>query len=443
MKIHAIGGYSEFGRNMTGVTVGNETVIFDCGINVDKLAALQEGGEEEVLKLPESRLISEQIVPDDREFFKKYGKQVKAMIIGHAHLDHLGGAPALAGKYGVPIIGTPFTLEVLKQQIVKAHPIKNRLLKLNPGSTYKISETMSIEFVYATHSTPQTVMSVLHTVEGDLIYAVDFKFDEHPIIGQKTDYKRLKELGAQGVKALITDSTRVDRDSRTMSESLVREMIKDVLLWIDTKNKAVIATTFASHIARLTTLVKTAKLMGRVPVLIGRSMYNYVTAAENVGLCKLSKEAILVRPRDNNRMLKRIEQEGRGKYFIITTGHQGEPNSMLVRIANDMMPFTLLPEDIVVFCSEVIPSPVNQANRSVLDKKLKSKGVRIFKDIHVSGHCAREDMREFLKMIRPQHYIPTHGGIIKLSSAIQLAAELGYTLGKDTHLLQDGQELDI
>ncbi len=443
MKIHAIGGYSEFGRNMTGVTVGNETVILDCGVSVDKLATLQGSGEEEVLKLPEPRLISEKVAPDDRQFYKKYGRQVKAIIIGHAHLDHLAGVPVLAGKYKCPVIATPFTLEVLKQLIKKSRPLRNQLVMLNAGSTYKISNTMSVEFVYATHSTLQTVMCVLHTTEGDLIYSVDFKFDESPIIGQKTNYKRLKELGAKGVKALITDSTRVDRDSRTMSESLVREMLKDVLLWIDTKNKAVIVTTFASHIARLTTLVRIAKLMNRIPVLIGRSMYNYVTAAENVGLCKLSREAILVKPRENRRMLKRIESEGRGKFLIITTGHQGEPNAMLVRMADDQMPFTLLPEDIVVFCSEVIPSPVNQANRSVLDKKIKSKGVRIFKDIHMSGHAAREDMREFLKMIRPQHYIPTHGGIIKLSNAIQLAAELGYKLGKDSHLLQDGQELDI
>jgi ribonuclease J len=142
-------------------------------------------------------------------------------------------------------------------------------------------------------------------------------------------------------------------------------------------------------------------------------------------------------------MLKEIERSGRGNYFMIMTGHQGEPNSMLVKLAQDSMDFKLQPDDVVVFCSETIPSPVNEANKSRLVKNLKSHGVRIFDDVHVSGHVAREDMREFLKIIHPEHYVPTHGGLVKLSSAVKLANEFGYRLGEDVHLLQDGQELDL
>ncbi|MFA5405843.1 MAG: MBL fold metallo-hydrolase [Candidatus Nanoarchaeia archaeon] len=442
MKIHAIGGYSEFGRNMTAVTVGNETVIFDIGVAVDQLIRLQERGVNPE-ELPPEALYVEEVIPDDRAFFKKYGKQVKAIVIDHAHLDHVAGADKIAEKYNVPVIATAFTLEVLKQKLGKKSRLFKHLVQLNAKSTYKISDKLSVEFIYATHSIPQTVMSCLHTSEGDLLYAVDFKFDEHPVLGQKTDYKRLRELAAKGVKALITDSTRVDRDGRTYSESVFNNMIEDTFSFIDSKNKAVITTTFASHIARLTTLIKTAIKMKRTPVLLGRSMFNYVTAAENVGLVNITKEAILVHPRQNDKMFKEIERNGRGNYFLIMTGHQGEPNSMLVRLSQDTMSFKLLPDDIVVFCSETIPSPINEANKSRLIKSLKSHGVRIFDDVHVSGHVAREGMREFLKMIKPQHYIPSHGGLLKLSSAVKLANELGYKLGEDVHLLQDGQELDL
>jgi ribonuclease J len=202
-------------------------------------------------------------------------------------------------------------------------------------------------------------------------------------------------------------------------------------------------TTFSSHIARLTTLVDIAKKMKRRPVLLGRSMFEYVTAAENIGLCKISKKADLVHPRKTRSFLKKIESEGREKYFLIMTGHQGEPNSMMDRISRDEANFKILPGDIVIFCSETIPAPVNVANRSLLMKNLKHRGARIFDEIHVSGHAAREDMREFLRMIKPENYVPCHGGLSKLSSAVELATSLGYTLGKDVHLLQDGQELDI
>nr|MBD3312191.1 MBL fold metallo-hydrolase [archaeon] len=442
MKVHAIGGYSEFGRNMTAITVGKETVIFDVGISVDNIIKLQEKGHD-ADKMSAKALYDAEVIPDDREFFKKYGKQVKAIVINHAHLDHVAGVDKIAGKYKVPIIGTAFTLEVLRQKLGKKSRLHKRLVQLNAKSTYKITDNLSVEFIYATHSIPQTVMSCLHSPEGRVIYAADFKFDEHPVIGQKTDYKRLRELGRKGLKLLITDATRVDREGRTYSESLVKNMVKDTFAFINTKNKAIIVTTFASHIGRLKTLVRVAKQMKRKPVFLGRSMFNYINAAERIGICNFTNKAMVVHPRKTRSVLKRIEREGREKYFMIMTGHQGEPNSMLVRISQDLVGFKLLPEDLVIFCSETIPSPVNEANRNLLMKNLKNKGARIFDEVHVSGHAAREDMREFLNMTKPEHYVPCHGGLIKLSSAVKLATELGYTLGENTHLLQDRQELEI
>ncbi len=442
MKVHAIGGYTEFGNNMTAITVENETVIFDMGINVDEIVKLQERGKDPE-KMPASALYEEGAIPNDLDFFEKYGKQVKAIVIDHGHLDHVGAVTKLAEKYKVPVIATAFTLEIIKQKLNPKSKLLRRLVQLNAKSTYKISDKLSVEFIYATHSIPQTVMSCLHTPEGKVVYAVDFKFDNHPLLGQKTDYARLRQLGKEGIRLLITDSTRIDREGRTYSESMVRNMISDTFDFINTNGKGVIATTFASHIARLTSLVAQAKKMKRTPVLLGRSMYDYVTAAERVKICKITKDAILVHPRDTRNMLKKIEKQGRSKYFLIMTGHQGEPNSMLVRISKEEANFKVLPEDVVMFCSETIPSPINEANRNGLIKRLKGNGARIFDNVHVSGHAAKEDLREFLKILMPEHYVPTHGGLIKLSGAIKLASELGYKLGEDAHLLQNGQELEI
>lgn len=230
---------------------------------------------------------------------------------------------------------------------------------------------------------------------------------------------------------------------RTHSEAMVKNMLLDIFGFIKPKKHAVITTTFASHIARLKTLVEVGKKLNRKPVFLGRSMFNYINAAENIGLVKLSKKATVVHPRKTRSYLKKIEKTGRENYFLIMTGHQGERNSMLSRISKDETAFKVMPEDIVVFCSETIPSEVNKANRSLLMKNLRAHGARIFDEVHVSGHGAREDMREFLKMIQPEHYVPAHGGITKLSSAVKLAGELGYKLGEDAHLLQNGQELEL
>ena len=142
------------------------------------------------------------------------------------------------------------------------------------------------------------------------------------------------------------------------------------------------------------------------------------------------------------RRLKQISKE-RNKWMIVCTGHQGEPGSVLDRLVRDAFPFSFQPNDHVIFSSRVIPNPINVANRNQLEKKLKEKGVRIFTDVHVSGHCAREDLRDLITMIHPKHIIPAHGDISKLTPLAELATELGYILGQNIHLMQNGQTLQL
>ncbi|MCD6403984.1 MAG: MBL fold metallo-hydrolase [Nanoarchaeota archaeon] len=442
MDIWAIGGYSEIGRNMTAVRVGNDVVVLDMGVWVEKLAAHEDGNP---YALPLDELYQTEILPNDREFRKKWGKDVKAILISHAHLDHSAGVVRLASLYDAPVVGTPFTIEVIKNLLREGKGrFPNELVKVNPGSRYKISEDMWAEFIYATHSTPQTVMIALHTREGTLLYANDFKFDPRPVLGKPMNMNRLRILGEDGVKVLITDTTRIDRPRKTFSESIEKEMLREVLTMIEGEGKLLLITTFASHVARVNTIVDLAEKIGKEPIILGRSMLNYIDAAEKVGIIRIRDRAkVASRKKELKQIFRLIEREGRDKFLLITTGNQGEPNSILSKMADDRLPFRFEKGDIVIFASETIPSPVNMANRAELERKLKAKGVRIFKDVHVSGHASREDHRDFLKIIRPEHYVPTHGYIEKLASAISLAVEEGYELGKDAHLLQNGQMLSL
>lgn len=439
IEIYAVGGYSEIGKNMTAIKYEDEVVIFDMGVHMDKIVQI-EHEEGEPMKRSAKELIHIGALPNDDDVYKKWGKKVKAIAVTHAHLDHVGGIVKIADKYNAPLLMTPFTAEVLKNiSDNEGIKLKSKVIRLNAGATFKVSDKLTIEFIYATHSTPQTVMIALHTPDGTIIYAVDWKFDEYPALGKRTDYDRLRELGNKGVLALISDSTRIEREMRTYSESYVREMFKDILFWTENTENAVFVATFSSHIARINMLVTMAREMGREPIILGRSMHNYISAAERAGIVKISEKApVFGYKKQIAKILKDIEKD-RKRYFVICTGGQGEPGSVLQRISTDEFKFRFQPEDQVIFSCSVIPTSTNVANRQVLEREIKNRRVRIFKDVHQSGHAAREDIRDMLKMTKPKHYFPTHGGIQKLASAVELARELDYTLGKTVHLMQDGQ----
>lgn len=444
VEILPVGGYSSFGRNMTGVKVGEEVIILDMGASMDRMISLEEKGIEEPAKLDAKELITAGVIPDDSKFFKEWGHMVKAIVISHAHLDHLWGVIKLAEKYKCPLVMTPFTVEVLNNIITneKIH-FKSKLIKMNAGSTYKVSDKISIEFIYATHSTPQSVMTVLHTNEGRILYTGDWKFDEYPTLGKRTDYDRIKQLKKDGIDIMICDSTRVDEAKRTFSESIVKEMFKDILFWTENMNNAIFVATFASHVARINMLVSMALELKRKPLILGRSMINYVSAAERVGLVNITKVAKMFSyKRQIAKALKDVEKN-REKYFVICTGCQGEPHSVLNRISLGQFKFKFKTEDQVIFASSIVPTEINKANRAELELRLKQKSVRLFTDVHVSGHGAREDIRDLINMIRPKHFIPTHGDPEKIASALDLAKELGYVFNKTVHVLQDGQVLEL
>ncbi|MCH8003504.1 MAG: ribonuclease J, partial [Nanoarchaeota archaeon] len=211
----------------------------------------------------------------------------------------------------------------------------------------------------------------------------------------------------------------------------------------DNKNNLIVVTTFASHIARLKSIIEFGKKLNRKIVFMGRSLSKYVKAAENVGLVNFSKDIEIVKyGRQIERKLKKVDKE-RKKYLLVVTGHQGEPKSVLYRIAKGELKFKLYHDDNVIFSCKTIPTPTNIANREALENELKRFGVRIFKDIHQSGHAAREDLRDFINLVKPKNIIPAHGNKEMKDALADLAVEMGYKRDKNIFLVKDGHKVVI
>lgn len=440
--IIAVGGYNEVGRNMTAIRIDKEIVIMDMGIRLDRV---QIHEDVEIERMHSLDLIQMGAIPDDT-IMNQIDGNVIAIVCTHGHLDHIGAIPKLAHRYKAPIIATPFTIELISQQLKSERKfrIDNQLVRLNAGETYRISERIELEFIRVQHSIPDCVFAALRTPEGAILYANDFKIDRYPILNDPLDENRLRRLGKEGVLAMIVESTRVDVNGKTPSETVAKDLVMDVITGIGDADTGMVVTTFSSHTARILSIIEAAKKSGRKPVLLGRSMGRYFEVARKMDYITFPDDLIVAADRRQiDKTLKQIMSEGKEKFLPIVTGHQGEPGAILPRIADGNTPYEVEKGDKVIFSAAVIPTPLNEANRYSLETKLRMKGTRIYTGIHVSGHAAREDHWELMKMINATHVIPAHGSLSMTGSYAELAEELGYVLGEDVHLLRNGQEITL
>ena len=271
VEVIAIGGYEEVGKNMSAVKIGDDVVIFDMGIHLDRIHIHEDTDIDRMHSLD---LIERGVIPDDT-LMKEVDGKVRAIVFTHGHLDHIGAVAKLAHRYEAPIIATPYTLALIERTIKgeKKFTVTNPLQVLNPGEKCQISPDITLEFINMTHSIPQATMAALHTSEGIIVYANDFKFDNYQMISPPPDYSRLKELGRKGVLALIVETTRVgeEGEAKTHSEKIARIMLKDIMLDpLDEKN-GMLVTTFSSHIERIQAISKISEQSDRNLLLLGRS----------------------------------------------------------------------------------------------------------------------------------------------------------------------------
>ncbi|MBI2101994.1 MBL fold metallo-hydrolase [Candidatus Woesearchaeota archaeon] len=441
IEICTIGGYNEVGKNSTAVKIGDEAYVLDLGIHLENYIKYTQ--DEDLVVASPNELMRVGAVPDVSAI-DGWKSNVKMIMPTHAHLDHLGAIPYMANNFKANIMCTPFTSEVLNGILTEDKiKLNGRIKSMSANSLFQASNNVKIEFVHVTHSTPHTVMIALHTKEGIILYANDFKFDLFPTLGKKPNFKRLEELGKQKVLALICDSTYAADARKMPSESIAKEMLKEVMLGIGSKNKHVVVTTFSSHIARLNSIVEFGQKLNRKIVFMGRSMAKYVRAAEATGIAKFTnKVEILKFGGQIKRKLNKIARD-RGKYLMVVTGHQGEPKSTLAKMMNGELKFNFMPEDHIIFSCRTIPTPTNIANREKLESDLRRFNVRIFKDIHQSGHAAREDLRDLINLVKPQHIIPAHGEPKMLNALADLAAEMGYKKGNNVHVMGNGERIRL
>ncbi|QSG02573.1 ribonuclease J [Natranaeroarchaeum sulfidigenes] len=446
IEIATIGGYEEVGRQMTAVRAGDDIVIFDMGLNLSQVLIHDNVETERMHSLD---LIDMGAIPDDRIMSQLEG-DVQAIVPTHGHLDHIGAISKLAHRYDAPIVASPFTIELVKQQIEgeQKFGVDNDLVKMEAGETMRIGDSgkVDLEFVNVTHSIIDAINPVLHTPEGSVVYGLDKRMDHDPVIGDPIDMKRFREIGREGngVLCYIEDCTNANKKGRTPSESVARRHLKDALYSMEDYDGGIVATTFSSHISRVTSLVEFAKDIGRQPVLLGRSMEKYSGTAERLDFVDFPDDLGMFGHRKSvDRTFKRIMNEGKENFLPVVTGHQGEPRAMLTRMARGETPYDIQDGDKVVFSARVIPEPTNEGQRYQAEKLLGMQGARIYDDIHVSGHLCQEGHYEMLDALQPQHVIPAHQNMKGFSGYVDLASNQGYTMGRDLHVTRNGNRIQI
>ncbi len=440
VEIIAVGGYNEVGRNMTAVRVGKEIVIFDIGLYLDPVSGNNSVDMENMHSLD---LIQIGAIPDDTVMNAVEGT-VRAIVCTHGHLDHIGAIQKLAHRYSCPIIATPYTIELIKQQIEgeRKFEVTNKTFALKAGGKYTISTNLTLEFIRVQHSIIDSVMAVLHTPVGCIVYANDFKFDMTPVLGEAPDLARIRAIGKEGVKCLIVESLNLDDRGYAPSEQVARFRVRDALMRAEDDKHAIIVSTFASQVARIKTITECAREIDRIPILLGRSMERYNGLAEVMKQVAFPQgTSIYGNRKTTDRMLRRVAKEGPEKFLLVVTGHQGEPGSMLSRMALGETPLKIEKGDRVLFSANIIPNPINYAQRAEVDRLLLRQGARLFDGLHVTGHAFYQEHYDLLSMLNPEHIVPSHGPFNMKGGYVELASEFGYVLNRDVHIMQNGDRL--
>ncbi len=427
ITIIPLGGFGEVGRNCVAVDVNGDIVIVDMGIHLERYI---EATEDDFTQRKHTvrKLSAVGALPDLRALRKRI-KDVKAIVCSHAHLDHVGAIPFIAKKFSCPIYATPFTAEVIAGLAADKNKEVN-VIRQETGKKIPITDNIFIELIHIAHSTPQSAIVAIHTKEGIVLYANDFKNDQSPPFEEPSDMKRIEQLKGK-IKVLILDSLYAPYDNHSRSESNAREQVFDVVEELEDK-RAVVASTFGSHIYRLITFCDTADKLNRKVVFIGRSLQRYINAAKDAGIVDISKRGrIFSYAKQARRFLETLEDPT--PYFLVTTGHQGEPNAILSRMTKGLFKFT--DKDAVLFSCSTIPVPLNIQRRAILESDLTELGVAVIKDVHVSGHAHGKDEFELLKLLEPEFFFPSHGDEEMLLAASKIARKAG--LLKDQIILAE------
>ena len=416
VKLFALGGLGEIGLNLMVLECAGHGLVVDCGV-----------------MFPEDRLLGNGLyVPDFSELTDKH-IPIDAVVLTHAHEDHIGALPYLLRKFEVPVYGAAITLAFVRRRLEEAgmREAEKDLHTIAPRKRFEVGP-FAIEPLRVTHSTPDSIALAIRTPAGIIVHSGDFKIDDAPVDGQKFDTEAFAALGNEGVALLLSDSTNVERPGRSGSESSLKPILRDLIS--RTKNRFFLSA-FSSHIHRIRQVAEVSKEVGRHVLPLGRRMAESVRLGIETGQLSFApglfveaEEAEFIEPR---------------KLTFLASGSQGEPASALAKLAIDNHPRVHLENgDVVVLSSRFIPGNERAINNLV--NQLYKLGAEVIYDavapVHVSGHASRDELADMIAMVKPRYFVPIHGEYRHLSRHVALAVAAGVP-ERNCFLLEDGDSL--
>lgn len=401
LRIVPLGGLEEIGRNMTAFEYGNDIIIVDCG-----------------LMFPEEEMMGIDFIVPNIEYLKENKKKIRGVIITHGHFDHIGAIPYLIPELGNPPI---YATELTRGIIMKRQEEFKSQAPLNMKIVRKIDRitlgSFKIEFFHVNHSIPDAVGLAIRTPLGTIIHTGDFKFDHSPVGDVPADISKIVRLGAEGVLALMSDSTDSQTEGYSISESKIRDNLDKI--FTDAKGR-IITATFSSLVSRIQQIAELSEKHGKKLAVEGYSMKNMVEIAKKLGYINAKKSTFID--------IKQVNDYPDNKIAILCTGAQGEGNAALMKIVNGEHRYTRIHHgDTIVFSSSAIPG--NERTIQGLKDTLYKKGAEVIHykmmDIHSGGHARQEDLKMMINLVRPKYLIPIHGTYYMLKLHGKLAEEVG------------------
>lgn len=405
LKVRFLGGVGEIGKNMTVLEYGKDIIVIDAG-----------------LTFPGESMPGVDLVIPDVTYLTQNESRIKGIVITHGHEDHIGALPYILQDLKVPVYGTKLTLTLIENKIKERRINDAKLNCVKAGSVVKLG-CFSVEFINVNHSIAGAVGLSVTTPVGVVFHSGDFKIDFTPVNGEKMDLNRIAEIGEKGVLLMMADSTNIEIEGSTMSESVVKDTLDHV--FGDNVKRRLIIATFASNVHRLQQILDLAVKYKRKVAFSGRSMINIAEAASKIGELKIPEGLIVEVEKTKN---YRDEE-----MLIVSTGTQGEPMSALTRMASgEFNKVTIGPNDTVVISASVIPG--NEKMIYGVINNLYRLGAEVIYEslepIHVSGHACRSELRILHSLVNPKFFIPVHGEYRHLKKHEKLAQSLGMKEGQ-------------
>ncbi|QXJ25004.1 ribonuclease J [Actinomadura graeca] len=416
LRIVALGGLGEIGRNMTVYEHGGRLLVIDCGV-----------------LFPETEQPGIDLILPDFEYIRERLDDIEAVVLTHGHEDHIGAVPyLLRERRDIPLVGSKLTLALLEAKLTE-HRIKPVTEVVAEGERRSYGP-FDCEFLSVNHSIPDALALAVRTRAGLVLHTGDFKMDQLPLDGRLTDLPGFARLGAEGIDLLLSDSTNAEVSGFVPSERNIGPVVDEVFR---TAQERLIVACFASHVHRVQQVLDAAVANGRKVCFIGRSMVRNMGVARELGYLDVP-EGIMVDPRD-------LDDVPADRLVLVCTGSQGEPMSALSRMANrDHQQIRITDRDTVMLASSLIPGNENAVNRVI--NGLTRWGARVVHKgnalVHVSGHASAGELLYVLNMTKPGNFMPIHGEWRHLRAHAKLASLTGVP-DRNIVIAEDGVVVDL